>query len=226
MINSKISLASKLISKSQRIVVLTGAGASADSAIPTYRDKATSLWNGFFGKVGLIWFGVPIGWKLTPGLAWRAYASQFLYHIAHATPNDGHTALAQLEEMHPNVTVITTNVDGLHQRAGSKTVFELHGTVLKNRCMSCSKTFIPDILDQANNYMNVPGCESCNGYIRPDVVLFTESLPTSEFISSISAVKSLREGDVFIVIGTSLTVNPSASLPYQAYQRGIFILYL
>ena len=141
---------------------------------------------------------------------YRFYKDKMLY--PEAQPNDCHRALAKLEAEGKLRAVLTQNIDGLHQKAGSKNVIELHGTTLKNYCMSCGKAFsVEDILACEG----VPKCDRCGGIIKPDVVLYEESLHDGDMEQAVSYV---RKADLFIVGGTSLTVYPAAGL--VDYYRG------
>ena len=130
------------------------------------------------------------------------YRSTMLY--PDASPNDAHKALANLEQMSKLTAVVTQNIDGLHQAAGSKTVYELHGSVLRNYCMKCHKKFSLDVI---LNSKGVPRCDACGGVIRPDVVLYEESLDEKVIQKSIAAIEN---ADMLIVGGTSLNVYPAA----------------
>ena len=204
----------------RRIVIFTGAGMSADSGIGTFRG-ASGARSGIFGKVALLWGGTPVGWKWTPGLVWSRFVQDFVGPIETAEPHAGHLALFKLLEssQFDSVFVITMNVDGLHQAAGFSQdhVAEVHGSVMRYRCMSCD-TKLPDIvlpLDPKSQ----PRCTECQGRARPDVTLFTETLPPDEWQKANRAVKQLKRGDVVIVAGTSSVVYPAASLPEIAQHR-------
>jgi len=213
----------KLISSAERIVVMTGAGASAESGIPTYRQAPNSYWEGITGKIGMALFGTPIGWKIVPGYAWNIYLNKFLVNIVNAKPNNAHIAIANLEKLHPQVTVITTNVDGLHQAAGNKNVHELHGTVHQNKCLKSSHVIPADVQQQYQSQTQ-PNCTTCQSPLRPNVVLFLEPLHNDAYLSSYNAVQSLKSGDAFVVVGTSLKVVPAADLPYMALSRGANVI--
>jgi len=174
--------AASIIRSANRMVVFTGAGMSADSGIATFRKGGASLWSGIRGTLALAWFGVPLGWSVTPGWAWRAYLDEFYDPIARAGPHEGHRAIASLEKKFGNkLTVVTMNVDGFHTTAGSSNVAEVHGTVNRLRCKSHG---VVDLPLGSSLEMRKYRCPACNGYIRPDVVLFGESLPEEEWSRS------------------------------------------
>eukprot|EP00930_Biecheleria_cincta_P060301 TRINITY_DN45978_c0_g1_i1.p1 TRINITY_DN45978_c0_g1~~TRINITY_DN45978_c0_g1_i1.p1 ORF type:complete len:278 (-),score=33.30 TRINITY_DN45978_c0_g1_i1:23-856(-) len=203
-----------------RCVVFSGAGASADSGIGTFRG-AGGAWSGITGTLALAWGGTPIGWRWTPGLVWSRFVKDFYGPIADAEPHDGLKALAQLQQQHfgaSRMKFVTMNVDGLHQAAGSEEVAEVHGSVMKFRCMKCEApaTVMPPL-----DARRQPRCQQddCSGRLRPDVTLFTESLPQEQWDAAYKAVRSLEQGDVMIVIGTSSVVYPAADLPAVAKRR-------
>lgn len=202
-----------------RVVVFTGAGASADSGIGTFRG-ASGAWSGVFGRLSLVWGGTPLGWRWTPGLVWSRFVADFLEPINAARPHDGHLALARLEQALP-VDTITMNVDGLHQAAGAANVAEVHGSVRRMRCMECrQRAGLPATLDASRQ----PRCDACGGRMRPDVTLFTEGLPDAEWRRAQAAIEALSPGDVLLAVGTSSVVYPAASLPSRAKARGATII--
>ena len=213
--------AARLLSKARRVVVFTGAGMSAESGIGTFRGGG-GLWNGPLGYIVLGWFGTPVGWKWTPGICWSQYIDKFYNPIAQAQPNTGHTALADLATVFPDLKIITQNVDGLHQRAGSDPdcVYEVHGTVTRHVCIANRHPY--DFGGVTDLPTKSPKCreEGCGSTLRPDCVLFTESLPGDQWQGAESAVRRLKSGDVMIVIGTSATVYPAAGLPELAVHKG------
>ena len=193
---------------SVKIRVLTGAGISAESGIPTFRGK-----DGLWKKFDPTELATPEAFRRDPKLVWEWYDWRRQL-IAKAEPNDGHKVLAHMEESFPDFWLITQNVDGLHQKAGSKKVIELHGNIWKVRCVSCGKedydyrTPLPEI---------PPRCESCGGLLRPGVVWFGESLPMEALQR---AYELSEEAEVFIVVGTSAQVYPAAELPLVAKRSG------
>ena len=222
----------------RNVVVFTGAGMSADSGIGTFRGHG-GAWSGWTGTLALLWGGTPVGWKWTPSFVWRRFVLDFYGPIAAAKPHAGHMALEELREKggYDSFAYITMNVDGLHQSSGASNdqVAEVHGSVLKYRCMSCDQK-LPHILatnkhdsttiasisgDESNsntpsltlNAHQQPRCDACGGRARPDVTLFTESLPMDEWDKACRFIERLGVGDVLLVAGTSSVVYPAASLP-------------
>jgi NAD-dependent deacetylase len=186
-----------LFHKNSRIVFFTGAGISAESGIPTFRGNE-GLWNKFKPEE-LANFN---SFMKNPELVWQWY--QYRRKIIHQSqPNPGHIAIAEFAKLFPEVTVITQNVDNLHKRAGSPLVYELHGNIERNYCITCKTFYNQDFQEDSS-----PRC-SCGGLIRPDVVWFGEFLPEDQFNSSEKAAAS---SDLFFVIGTSAVVYPAASI--------------
>mmetsp|Transcript_9911 Transcript_9911/g.26172 ORF Transcript_9911/g.26172 Transcript_9911/m.26172 type:complete len:266 (-) Transcript_9911:21-818(-) len=216
----------RCILRAKRCVVFSGAGASADSGIGTFRG-AGGAWSGLTGAIALAWGGTPIGWRWTPGLVWSKFVSDFYQPIADASPHDGLVALTELQQRcfdgPERMRFITMNVDSLHQAAGSQGVAEVHGSVRRFRCMSCGNVAQPDLPLRASRQ---PRCSDsgCGGRIRPDVTLFTEGLPGDQWELAEEAVNLLRPGDVMLVVGTSSVVYPAADLPGIAKRRGATLI--
>ena len=190
------------------VVVLTGAGISAESSIPTFRDAQTGLW----AKYSPQELATPQAFRRNPKLVWEWYAWRREL-VAQAKPNPGHLALAELEQLVPLFTLITQNVDGLHQRAGSRNVIELHGNIKRTKCFE--QGHMVDSWDETGEIP--PRCPKCNSYLRPDVVWFGESLPRQALADAFAAAEQC---DLFLSIGTSALVHPAASLPAVALERG------
>jgi NAD-dependent deacetylase len=198
----------KIIEKSKSIVFFGGAGVSTESGIPDFRSPE-GLYNAqekygcspeeilshsFFMKHTAIFFDY--------------YKNNLIY--VDAEPNAAHICIAELEKQGKLKAVVTQNIDGLHQKAGSKTVYELHGSVLRNFCMDCGSFFELDyILDPDNCNEGIPRCKRCGGVVKPDVVLYQEPLDENCMMDSINAIE---KADTLIVGGTSLSVYPAASL--------------
>lgn len=222
--NEALQRAAHAISQARRCVVFSGAGASADSGIGTFRG-AVGAWDGVTGTLSLLWGGTPIGWLLTPGWVWSRFVTQFYGPIAAARPHDGLVALAQLQQHFgsSNMQFVTMNVDGLHQAAGSEAVAEVHGSVMRFRCSSCGAASQPPLPLDANQQ---PRCtdQSCGGRIRPDVTLFYEGLPQDQWIAAHGAIAALQPDDVLLIVGTSSVVYPAASLPEFARKRGAVLI--
>lgn len=197
-----------VLRKSRAVCVLTGAGISAESGVPTFRG-ADGLWKKFRPEE-LANFDAFIR---NPQLVWEWY--NYRRHlIEKVVPNDGHQALVRMEGLVERFTLVTQNVDNLHHRAGSKYVLELHGNIMRSYCIGCgTKDNQPDFSGEKK----IPQCKRCGGLIRPDVVWFGEMLPQDIFAE---AERAARECDVFISVGTSAIVYPAASLPQTAKQAG------
>ena len=192
------------------IVFFSGAGISAESGIPTFRGK-DGIWNKFRPEE-LANFNAFIR---NPQLVWEWY--DYRKSIVHQSkPNAGHFAIVEMEKYFENVIVITQNVDNLHRRAGSKTIYELHGNIEKNFCVKCRKRYDKEL----DFKEGVPKC-SCGGLIRPDIVWFGEFLPADQFQSS---EKAARDCDVFFIVGTSAVVYPAASLVQVAKSKRAFLV--
>ena len=198
-----------LIACSHSIVFFTGAGISAESGIPTFRGK-DGIWNKLKPEE-LANFDAFIR---NPQLVWEWYNHRKKI-IHESQPNPGHIAIAEFQNIFDNVTVITQNIDNLHRRAGSKTIYELHGNIERNYCIKCEAQYT----DELDFTMGVPKCK-CGGLIRPDVVWFGEMLPEDQYRDSEEAA---MESDIFFVVGTSAVVYPAASLVYTAKQSGAYL---
>lgn len=204
--NESFIRAAELLLKSHYICVLTGAGVSAESGVPTFR-ASDGLWEGYaIGDVA-----TPEGWRRDPQLVWD------FYHARRATagsvqPNPGHDALATIEaKFGDRFTLATQNVDGLHQRAGSVNVLELHGCLRRTRCTDCGA--VADRLLEPLPPM--PRCE-CGHPVRPDIVWFGEMLPQGIWAKAEAAARSC---DLFLIVGTSAVVYPAAGLIRTAKAR-------
>lgn len=205
-----IEKARKLIRKSARLCVLTGAGISAESGLSTFRDSG-GLWNNY--PVEQV--ATPQAFGKDPRLVWRFY-NERRKNASKAEPNPAHIALAEIEDA-KNAVILTQNVDGLHQRAGSKTVVELHGSLWKLRCTQCSGT----CRDMPVEVPILPYCVKCKGLLRPDIVWFGEPLNPD---SIRKAQEASGNCDLFMVIGTSARVYPAAALPMIAARRGVPVI--
>ena len=195
-----------------RVVVLTGAGVSAESGVPTFRDAQTGLWARYDAEQ----LATPEAFRRDPELVWRWYLWRREL-VAAAEPNPGHLALADLEGRLPGLVLITQNVDGLHRRAGSRRVIELHGDLTRTRCVACAR-FSDEPVDLATG---VPHCDACGDLLRPDVVWFGEVLPAAALTEASAAA---RASDVFLSVGTSSLVYPAAALPYEALTGGATVV--
>lgn len=201
------------------VTILSGAGISAESGIPTFRDALTGLWerfdasdlataNAFRSDRDLVW-----GWY-----EWRRML------VMRAKPNPGHLAIARLTELVPKLTLITQNVDDLHERAGSRDVIHLHGSLFAPRCFACARphafTHEPDE-PEGGRRLKPPRCLHCGGYVRPGVVWFGEALPQDAIAA---AMRAVEDCDLMLVVGTSGIVHPAAALPALAKKRGVKVV--
>ena len=194
------------------VAVFTGAGMSAESGVPTFRGN-DGLWKKFKPEE-LANFDA---FMRNPELVWEWY-KQRKRLIASIQPNPGHYALADMQQFHRRFSIITQNIDNLHQRAGSKLVHELHGNIESNYCLECGRSVAnEEILRQEE----VPRCTFCNGLIRPDVVWFGELLPADAWNTSVT---DAERAEVFISVGTSGEVYPAAALPSIAKQSGAYVV--
>ncbi|PWH12555.1 MAG: NAD-dependent protein deacylase [Anaerolineae bacterium] len=198
--------------KARRIAALTGAGVSQESGLRTFRDAQTGLWAQYRPED----LATPEAFARDPKLVWDWYAMR-REKARLAEPNPGHFALAEMEKRIPEFTLITQNVDGLHRRAGSVNVLELHGNLQRVKCSVCGEQ--ATVWDDSGP--DVPQCSRCAGLLRPDVVWFGESLPRKELEAAIQAA---RMCDVFFSIGTSGLVQPAASLAYVAREKGALLV--
>lgn len=201
--NDKIIEFAKLIKESKSIIFFGGAGVSTESGLKDYRS-ADGIYNTARN------YGLPPEELLShscieenPELFYRFYRD---YFICNVKPNAAHLALARLEQAGKSVCVVTQNIDGLHQKAGSKKVYELHGSALRYYCMNCKKKFDVDYIVKSST--NIPLCSACSGLVRPDVTLYGEMLD-EKVISQ--AVNAISNAEMMIIAGTSLAVYPAAS---------------
>lgn len=207
----------KLIQKlkvAQHVAVLTGAGISAESGVPTFREAQTGLWARYDPQE----LATPQAFQRNPQLVWEWYAWRREL-VNRAEPNPGHFALAELANLVPRFTLITQNVDGLHQRAGSQDVICLHGNIMETKCYA------------NNHFINSwpeseavpPKCPTCGSLLRPNVVWFGENLPGEALHTAVTASQSC---DLFFSIGTSGLVHPAALLPMYAIENGAMLVEL
>ena len=193
------------------VVVFTGAGVSAESGVATFRAK-DGLWSKFSPEE----LANVDAFMANPQMVWEWYQARREV-MENAEPNPGHRAIAELEELVPHLTVITQNIDDLHNQAGSSEVIELHGNVRKNFCQNC-RTRYDEV--ELLTVQDVQQCE-CGGLIRPDVVWFGEMLPQEAFLL---AERRSRDASVFLSVGTSSIVYPAAGLPLLAVETGAYVV--
>ncbi len=211
--NNLLKTATELIAQASYMVVFTGAGISTPSGIPDFRSPGSGLWEKYDPyKVASIW-------------AFRNQPESFFDWIRSlsiqadsAEPNQAHRAIAELEDKGIVKSVITQNIDSLHQKAGSRNVFELHGSARTATCSNCGKQhnqdyFIKVIIEEKG----IPHCERCDAVIKPDVVLFGEDLPQDVWNG---AYEECMKADLLFVVGSSLEVSPANSLPEAAVRNG------
>jgi NAD-dependent deacetylase len=209
--------AAELFRKARRVVVLTGAGISTPSGIPDFRSEGSGLWS----RDEPMEIASLSTFRTAPErfFNWfRPLASQ----IFQAQPNPAHDALAEFECAGYQNTIITQNIDGLHQAAGSKQVVEMHGTLHTLSCTQCYKKFpSEEFLKPFIENGTIPQCLNCNGILKPDVILFGEQLPQSAWQA---AQRATRQCDLMLVAGSSLEVLPVAGLPIRALDHGAHLI--
>lgn len=202
----------KILRGAERVAVLTGAGISAESGVPTFRDAQTGLWAQYRPEQ----LATPQAFQRDPRLVWEWYTWRRNL-VSAAKPNPGHRSIVIMEKRVPKFTLITQNVDGLHQRAGSQVVVELHGNIERNKCSREGIIRTPDAKDKGIP----PRCPACGSYLRPDVVWFGESLPEQALERAWRASGNCQ---VFFSIGTSAVVQPAATLPLIAQEAGAIVV--
>jgi len=205
-LSEKLEAAAAALRAARRVAVLTGAGVSADSGVPTFRG-AGGLWRNFRPEE----LATPDAFARDPELVWEWYDWR-RQKIAEAKPNAGHVALAELAGVASKLTLITQNVDGLHQAGGSENIVELHGCIWRMRCVA--EGTVEDNRDVP--LADIPPRCGCGSLMRPDVVWFGESVP-AEAIGA--ACEAAEQADVMLVVGTSALVYPAAALPHLTSQH-------
>lgn len=213
-----IAAAAQRLAQADRIVVLTGAGVSQESGIPTFRHALSGLW----AQYDPTQLATPEAFRATPKLVWDFY--QFRRDLMRpAEPNAGHRALARLQELRPHVILITQNIDDLHERAGSTAIIRLHGSIWRTRCSAdCDRRRTPlDLRDCIEDAGGVPRCPACGALVRPDVVWFHEALPEEALAAAFAAAHTCS---VMLVVGTSGLVTPAALLPEIARTSGATVI--
>ena len=193
-----------------RVAVLTGAGISAESGIPTFREAQTGLWSRFRPED----LASPDAFARDPKTVWDWYRWRREL-VDRAAPNEGHKAIAELQSRVPGTVLITQNVDGLHQSAGSTEVIELHGSIRRARCNACHAK-----REWSTEEPVFPPSCSCGSMLRPDIVWFGEQLSETHLARAFAAAESC---DLFLSVGTSNLVQPAASLPWLAASRRAFV---
>ena len=212
--NTSVHAAAEMLRSSTSVACLTGAGVSAESGVPTFRDAQTGLWAQYDPER----LASPQGFAADPGLVWRWYMVR-LDGVERATPNAGHLALAEMEQRWPGFALITQNVDDLHERAGSTGVIHLHGNIARFHCHQCGRAHTLQTDERTADHP--PRCGICGGPVRPSVIWFGESLPRRELDAAIEAVSAC---DLLLVVGTSGLVYPAAQLPSYAKRAGARVI--
>jgi NAD-dependent deacetylase len=192
--------------QAEHVCVLTGAGVSAESGVPTFREAQSGLWE-HYDPADL---ATPEAFLRDPELVWRWYRWRREL-VANVKPNPGHIAIAELATRVPRLTLVTQNVDGLHQRGGSQHVIEFHGNLFEDRC------FVEGCEVITGTHDGVPRCPGCGGLVRPGVVWFGEAIPERALEDALAAA---ADCDVFLSIGTSSLVFPAAGLVEIALRKG------
>lgn len=214
----EIEMVARAMEKAKRVTVLTGAGISVSSGIPDFRSS-NGLWKRYDPSI----YGTYMNFKKDPAKFWKMIEA---LHEIEATPNNVHKSLAELEEMGVINTVITQNVDGLHQESGSKNVLEIHGTGKTCYCVDCN--YISNSDDEIWNKNphpseNVPKCPKCGGLLKLDVVLFGEKLNREIYDEVLEATTQV---DFLLVVGTSLQVAPCNIIPFRAKHSGAQVAFI
>jgi len=206
-VTALIKEAADLLKSSRKTVALTGAGASTESGIPDFRGR-----NGLWSRYDPIEYGTIGAFRRNPEKVWRMLAELLLF--AEARPNEGHRALARLEEKKLLAGIITQNIDGLHQKAGSKRVVEFHGSLATFSCPVCGKSYgLPEVMELPLP----PPCRRCASLLKPDVVFFDEQLPPT----ALQQTEELLQGtEVLLVAGTSCQVVPASFIPERVRRQG------
>ncbi|MBN2154612.1 MAG: NAD-dependent deacylase [Candidatus Lokiarchaeota archaeon] len=198
-IQQDIFRAKELLLNAKYAIALTGAGISTESGIPDFRGSG-GIWEQFAPSI----YGNIYAFQKSPQLFWRL-AKKIAPTLLHAKPNPGHYALAELEKIGIIQAIITQNIDGLHQKAGSKTVYEVHGSLRKFTCTLCNTEYTQEYIVSSILRAIIPKCKLCNGYLKPNVVLFGEMLPEEEIEKSREAI---NKADLLLVAGSALEVSP------------------
>jgi len=204
----------ELFLAANRVLVLTGAGVSAESGVPTFRGGGQSaVWKGLpfevVSSAAMLERDLPGVWE------WFNYRRNLL---AQLRPNAAHTTIASWQDRFSDLSLVTQNIDGLHQAAGSRDVIELHGNVWRARCFDCDARYS---LDDLSRDEAVPSCFDCGGNLRPDVVLFGEMLPPGAFERAADAAQRC---ELCFIVGTSAVVYPAASIPEIARGNGAYLV--
>ncbi|MER7441672.1 SIR2 family NAD-dependent protein deacylase [Micromonospora avicenniae] len=215
--------AAQLLGDARRVVVFTGAGISAESGVPTFRDDLTGLWARFDAQR----LATAEAFHDDPGLVWGWYEWRRA-RVARAEPNPGHRAISIIQTRSPESTVVTQNVDDLHERAGSRDVIHLHGSLFAPRCVAAAHPAPLEHVPQSRNAppdegrrIAPPRCANCAALVRPGVVWFGEALPEAALAAAVEAAAAC---DVLLTVGTSGVVYPAAEIPGIAARAGAAVI--
>lgn len=219
----EIAFCLPLLRQAEHVVVFTGAGVSAESGIPTFRDALTGFW-ALHDPMNL---ATPDAFERDPGLVWGWYEWR-RQQLRHTVPNPAHEAISRLAAQVPRFTLITQNVDDLHERAGSINVIHLHGDLQSPRCSVCAAPHPLDVEPESESLdkgrkIAPPRCVHCNNQVRPGIVWFGESLPELAFQQAFDAA---GDCDLVLSIGTSGVVQPAALIPEIALQHGANVVHI
>lgn len=201
------------LKSAQHVVAMTGAGVSAESGVPTFREAQTGLW----AKYDPTELATPQAFERNPKLVWQWYQWR-RQKVLGVQPNPGHLAIVELARLIPRFSLITQNVDGLHQRSGSQHVIELHGSLMRAKCFG--QNHVADAWPD-DSTQQPPACVTCGSPMRPDVVWFNEQLPSAALETAFSAA---QQCDLFFSIGTSSVVHPAAALATIALDSGATVI--
>jgi NAD-dependent deacetylase len=203
--------AAALLSQARAVTVLTGAGISKESGIETFRDKKDGLWS----RYDPMTLASPESFAENPELVWKWYCHR-RDQVNQTGPNEGHKVIAKWESRYKDFLLVTQNVDGLHEKAGTQKIVKLHGTLWEARCTKTGK-----VLSFVEEPETIPPYCKCGSLLRPNIVWFGEALPSGAIEQS---VEHVLKSDVLVVVGTSLVVYPAASLVPYALQAGIPVI--
>lgn len=216
--------AAELLGGARRVVIFTGAGISAESGVPTFRDDLTGLWARFDAQR----LATAEAFHADPDLVWGWYEWRRA-RVLQTEPNPGHLAIATIEAQIPGSTVVTQNVDNLHERAGTRNAIHLHGSLFAPRCVAAAAhpaTFQDTPDDETaqpheGRRISPPRCASCGALVRPGVVWFGEALPAAALAAAVEAAAAC---DVLLAVGTSGVVYPAAEIPHIAASSGAAVI--
>lgn len=209
-----------MLREARNLVIFTGAGMSAESGVPTFRDALTGLWEQYDAEE----LATPEAFQADPALVWGWYEWRRA-RVSSVLPNGGHIAVAMIESRIPGSVLITQNVDDLHEQAGSSAPIHLHGSLFAPRCSQCSRpATLPDIAGGepvAGRRVEPPRCHECGSGVRPGIVWFGEPLPETALAEAMRAASSC---DLLLAIGTSGVVYPAAEIPSVAARNGATVI--